>query len=290
MGGCRGLARRESWNWSLVVTAKSEKGNALFSPPMSRLGAPSSSAAAFFPSARYTSLVGVHASLTVFAALFLPRTALSDVLPAPLLHLLPTPDSEPSTGQGQFVDALAAAPAATLAWLVVGIALLQVWWAGWLRAWGAEYQRERLGVGAAAAQDKDEARLARTGSAGLVAPESVRRATEAGACTLVGAGALFGVLVVAGAPLDRYEYFGGAGHSDAHAYIHRIAATSGTPRSSPRSSRSSRSTHPPTSSAPLSRYPAHPHTRRFPRASRGPASSRSARPPRPRSARCSCLH
>lgn len=84
---------------------------------------------AFFPYARYTSVVGVHTSLVAFTALFLPQTSL----------LLWPSLADSDRPQSKFKDALTDNPAITLAWIVAGLVILQVWWAGWIRQWCFEY-------------------------------------------------------------------------------------------------------------------------------------------------------
>lgn len=84
---------------------------------------------AFFPYARYTSVVGVHTSLVAFTALFLPQTSL----------LLWPSLADPDRPETQFKDALTNNPVITLAWIVAGLVVLQVWWAGWIRHWCFEY-------------------------------------------------------------------------------------------------------------------------------------------------------
>ncbi|KAG1847878.1 GPI biosynthesis protein family Pig-F-domain-containing protein [Suillus subalutaceus] len=84
---------------------------------------------AFFPYARYTSVVGVHTSLVAFTALFLPQTSL----------LLWPSFADSDRPQSQFQDALTDNPVITLAWIIAGLVILQVWWAGWIRQWCFEY-------------------------------------------------------------------------------------------------------------------------------------------------------
>ncbi|KIK48506.1 hypothetical protein CY34DRAFT_797987 [Suillus luteus UH-Slu-Lm8-n1] len=84
---------------------------------------------AFFPYARYTSVVGVHTTIVAFTALFLPQTSL----------LLWPSLAESGRPQSQFQDALTYNPVMTLAWIVTGLVVLQVWWAGWIRQWCFEY-------------------------------------------------------------------------------------------------------------------------------------------------------
>lgn len=84
---------------------------------------------AFFPYARYTSVVGVHTSLIAFTALFLPQTSLL------LWPSLPGSDRP----EAKFQDALTDNPVITLAWITTGLVVLQVWWASWIRQWCFEY-------------------------------------------------------------------------------------------------------------------------------------------------------
>jgi len=84
----------------------------------------------------YISVVGVHISLWTFAALCLPRTS--------FLFTFTTPEWDPvqlssrDHPQHPFFEALTLSPTHTLAWLTVGAAFLQSWWAGWLRQWWLE--------------------------------------------------------------------------------------------------------------------------------------------------------
>ncbi|KII91834.1 hypothetical protein PLICRDRAFT_173632 [Plicaturopsis crispa FD-325 SS-3] len=84
----------------------------------SHAGRPSLAAAkppqGFFPFARYTSVVGVHASLLIFSALFLPQLPVS----------------------------AASSPTATLTSICAGAVLLQGWWGGWMRKWWLDYSLE----------------------------------------------------------------------------------------------------------------------------------------------------
>jgi phosphatidylinositol glycan class F len=170
----------------------------------------------FFPLARYTSIVGVHSSLVLFTALFLPRTSLSDVIPAPLLAALPlrgdglpTPVKGTDHPQPLFLVQLTASPVATLAWICAGLVLLQVWWAEWLKKWAEEYQRSLLGTGEKAreAENKENDRLARTGAVLPWRVDDIAKVGDAAACTGLATTLVYGVLVCAGAPLTRYVGF-----------------------------------------------------------------------------------
>jgi len=86
--------------------------------------------------ANYVSFVGIHMTLLVSATLFLPRLS-QTVLWA---------SSPPSP----FLQGLSSDPVSTLTWLCVGTAVLQTWWAEWMRRWwieslvvGTEKRRQR---------------------------------------------------------------------------------------------------------------------------------------------------
>ncbi|KAJ7720793.1 GPI biosynthesis protein family Pig-F-domain-containing protein [Mycena metata] len=108
----------------------------------------------FFPFASYTATVGVHTTLLVFTALFLPQAV------TPTLHeLFESSSSSQRSGDAQgrtqaqqtsldrpqhpFLDALTLDPVATLICVCVGAALLQGWWGGWVRGWGVDYALRR---------------------------------------------------------------------------------------------------------------------------------------------------
>ncbi|PSS34220.1 hypothetical protein PHLCEN_2v1730 [Hermanssonia centrifuga] len=85
--------------------------------------------APFFPFARYTSIVGVHTSLLVFTALFLPRSGFSDLSSPSIARSRPRRDG---------MTMLTEDPLRTIAWMCVGALILQVWWASWLREWALD--------------------------------------------------------------------------------------------------------------------------------------------------------
>ncbi|KAJ7241699.1 GPI biosynthesis protein family Pig-F-domain-containing protein [Mycena haematopus] len=96
------------------------------------------------PFAEYTAVVGVHTSLLLFATLFLPRTAHLPFLTGP--HVDPARLTSRDRPQHPFLDALTLHPTATLAWLCLGAAVLQGWWAGWVRGWAIESVLRSTGV------------------------------------------------------------------------------------------------------------------------------------------------
>ena len=84
---------------------------------------------AFFPYARYTSLVGVHTSLLAFTAIFLPMSAFAD---------FSTPAQHKSRPKRPPIVVLTESPWRTVAWMCLGCLVLQWWWAGWVREWKLE--------------------------------------------------------------------------------------------------------------------------------------------------------
>lgn len=185
---------------------------------------PTQAPAPFFPLARYTSLVGVHTSLLLFTGLFLPRTSLSAFLqsfitgtytPTPTFdHVSPfdSTSGQPQTGQVRsadrpehpFLTAITRDPATTLGWLCAGVAVLQVWWAAWLKTWLEDYRLSLL-TEEMRAQEKERLREMR--AVGTFGPGGKgRRVAEAGLWTVMMAGALHVVAVLFGAPLARYVF------------------------------------------------------------------------------------
>ncbi|KAI0701944.1 GPI biosynthesis protein family Pig-F-domain-containing protein [Cytidiella melzeri] len=84
---------------------------------------------AFFPYARYTSLVGVHTSLLAFTAFVLPMSAFAD---------FSTPAEYKSRPKRAPTVMLTEAPWRTVTWMCLGCLVLQWWWAGWMREWKLE--------------------------------------------------------------------------------------------------------------------------------------------------------
>lgn len=80
-----------------------------------------------FPLARFASLVGVHTTLILFTALFLPRSSY-------LITSLPSQASSKDRPQHPFLQPITADPLLTLTWLCFGAAVVQVSWAGWLKS------------------------------------------------------------------------------------------------------------------------------------------------------------
>ncbi|KAI1792460.1 GPI biosynthesis protein family Pig-F-domain-containing protein [Ganoderma leucocontextum] len=97
----------------------------------SRAQAESSSEPAYFPFARYTSVVGVHTSLLAFTALLLPGTTPS------VRGILAPWDFTKSTEGRDIIRNLTENPLRTLAWICIGALVLQCWWASWIKQWSS---------------------------------------------------------------------------------------------------------------------------------------------------------
>ena len=85
----------------------------------------------------YATTVGIHSSLLLFTALFLPRTSLAvfgDTSNFPFLQPLDRP-------QPEFLEALTASPSLTLAWLCAGVFVISLSWAGRIRSQAYEQRR-----------------------------------------------------------------------------------------------------------------------------------------------------
>lgn len=93
----------------------------------------------FFPFARYTSIVGVHTSLLLFTAFFLPRS--SNQLGFTVTE---RPMSSRDRPQHEFLEALTANPLLTVASICLGTLVLQAWWAGWVRNWLFDWNHQAL--------------------------------------------------------------------------------------------------------------------------------------------------
>ena len=80
----------------------------------------------------YAATVGVHGSLLLFTALFLPRTSFaffSNTSNFPFLQSASSLDRP----QPEFLEALTASPPLTLAWLCAGVFLISFSWSGRIR-------------------------------------------------------------------------------------------------------------------------------------------------------------
>lgn len=78
----------------------------------------------------YISVVGVHSTSLAFTALFLPRSTFLQDFPVD-----PSQLSSKDRPQPEFLDALTRNPIVTLLCLCAGTAVLQGWYAGYIRQW-----------------------------------------------------------------------------------------------------------------------------------------------------------
>lgn len=83
--------------------------------------------------AGYFSVVGVHTTLWVFVAFYLPRTTFLADLAS--LELGESQISSRDRPQHPFLAPLTANPASTLLYICAGGIILQSWWAEWMRNW-----------------------------------------------------------------------------------------------------------------------------------------------------------
>jgi len=84
------------------------------------------------PLLSYATTVGVHSSLLLFTALFLPRTSLvifNNASNFPFLQ----PASSLDRPQPEFLEVLTASPPLTIAWLCAGVFLISFSWGGRIR-------------------------------------------------------------------------------------------------------------------------------------------------------------
>ncbi|KAI5122140.1 hypothetical protein M0805_000787 [Coniferiporia weirii] len=141
------------------------------------------SSPAFFPLARFSSLLGVHTTLLLFTAFYLPRSSF-------LLSPLPLQASSRDRPQHDFLRPLTADPQLTLVWLCAGVAVIQASWASWLKT---ESESARLAI----LGDDEEARVKRTLKSGQEKLQSVKDALTS---TLASSLFIHIILVLFGAP------------------------------------------------------------------------------------------
>lgn len=85
------------------------------------------------PGNSYIPIVGVHTTLLLFNALFLPRTTfLQDIAG---LRVDPAQLSSLDRPQHPFLEPLTLNPLTTIVYICLGAAVLQTWWAGYVRDW-----------------------------------------------------------------------------------------------------------------------------------------------------------
>jgi len=84
------------------------------------------------PLLSYATTVGIHSSLLLFTALFLPRTSLAIFYNTSNFPFL-QPASSLDRPQPQFLEVLTASPPLTIAWLCAGVFLISFSWGGRIR-------------------------------------------------------------------------------------------------------------------------------------------------------------
>ncbi|TDL13606.1 hypothetical protein BD410DRAFT_705070, partial [Rickenella mellea] len=141
------------------------------------------------PFARYASLAGVHTTLLVFAAIFLPQTT----------YLLVPSRAESELQPGPIFASVTADPVLTLAWFCIGGAVLQAWWGGWLRYWWRELeQAHSAGFKTVdASQDDVERRIGNVETIG-------QKLSDALVATLVSSALFYFVVILFGAPISSH--------------------------------------------------------------------------------------
>jgi len=85
------------------------------------------------PGNSYIPVVGVHATLLAFNALFLPRTTFLQELTG--ISVNPAQLSSLDHPQHPFLEPLTLNPLTTTLYICFGAAILQSWWAGYIREW-----------------------------------------------------------------------------------------------------------------------------------------------------------
>lgn len=94
---------------------------------------PGNSLSEILPGISYIPVVGVHTTLLLFNGFFLPRTTfLQDVTG---IQIDPAQYSSLDRPQHPFLEALTNNPLSTLIYICCGVAVLQAWWAGYVRDW-----------------------------------------------------------------------------------------------------------------------------------------------------------
>jgi len=153
----------------------------------------------FFPYIPYISATGVHACLAAFTALFLPRTTLSLLINLnPFQSQNSADDGHPTTAPDALY-LLTNSPLRTVAWLCVGMVVLQAWWASWLRKW--LYDTRALKVGEDEAADVTKQKLERR----LLDRQQLDAFKNAAVATSVASVAFHAIIVLFGAPMASHS-------------------------------------------------------------------------------------
>ncbi|KAI0332208.1 hypothetical protein GY45DRAFT_1369356 [Cubamyces sp. BRFM 1775] len=156
-------------------------------------------AVAFFPFARYTSLVGVHTSLLAFSALLLPTTPTSLLLKG--ASLIPESGHDAAKQpRGDVMQVLTENPVRTVAWICAGALILQSWWASWVRTWSLDLRSTAKATDASNNAEATKQKLEKKG----VSYEQLVLIGKAVAMTVIASMAFHVVTVLFGAPISSY--------------------------------------------------------------------------------------
>ncbi|KXN83813.1 Phosphatidylinositol-glycan biosynthesis class F protein [Leucoagaricus sp. SymC.cos] len=137
----------------------------------------------------YIPVVGVHTTLLLFSGLFLPRTTfLQDVTG---VRVDPAQLSSLDRPQHPFLEPLTLNPLTTIIYICSGAAVLQTWWAGYIRNWWSHNNID---------DSENEQRLEKT----LVDRHKVQAFIDAWLTTIAGSMILHIVLILFGAPFYRH--------------------------------------------------------------------------------------
>ncbi|KAI0088219.1 GPI biosynthesis protein family Pig-F-domain-containing protein [Irpex rosettiformis] len=150
---------------------------------------------AFFPYARYTSLVGVHTSLLAFTAIFLPMSAFAD---------FSTPAQYKSRPKRAPIVVLTESPWRTVAWMCLGCLVLQWWWAGWVREWKLEASVSMEGNGQEQSSETEEHKAERILRQKEWDSQKPQVTIKAAVATLAASVAYHIVIVLFGAPIASH--------------------------------------------------------------------------------------
>ncbi|KAI0634329.1 GPI biosynthesis protein family Pig-F-domain-containing protein [Trametes polyzona] len=178
------------------MPARKAKAHAAGSTATRNQPDPSGDMDAFFPFARYTSIVGVHTSLLAFSTLLLPTT------PTALLSKGLSALTAGDRPRRDVVDVLTENPARTVAWICGGTLILQGWWASWMKTWAQESRTQASGQGGgqSASAEATQRKLERKERGSQRVPEL----GKAAAMTLAASAAFHVIVVLFGAPLVRH--------------------------------------------------------------------------------------
>ncbi|KAF8324085.1 hypothetical protein DL93DRAFT_2092708 [Clavulina sp. PMI_390] len=131
-----------------------------------------------FPFLQYASLLGTSTVLVLFSALAPPTSS-------KWLGFRPLPQNTSlDRPQLAFLNPFTANPTGTIVSVCIGVALVMVWWASWVRQWW-----------------QDEKRVKRIENSTERAGEKILTMRRAGIWTVIGSVLIYGALILFGAPL-----------------------------------------------------------------------------------------